>query len=95
MQGWGCGYRSLQTLCSWVVELQRKKQVLATPTGPAGDEFPKVTGVPTIPDIQSCLVAVGDKPPSFVGSREWIGCYEASIVLDQLFGVSGCMWSMP
>ena len=31
---------------------------------------------------------VGDKPSSFTGSKEWIGCYEASIVLDHLYGVS-------
>ena len=30
---------------------------------------------------------VGDKPASFVGSREWIGSYEVCIVVDQLYGV--------
>ena len=31
---------------------------------------------------------MGDKPASFVGSREWIGSYEVCIVLDQLYEVS-------
>jgi len=43
--------------------------------------------VPDIPTIQSSLIQVGDKPESFFQSKEWIGCYEACIVLDQLYGV--------
>lgn len=31
---------------------------------------------------------IGDKDPSFVGSREWIGAIELSFVLDKLLGVS-------
>ena len=33
---------------------------------------------------------VGDKSISFVGSHQWIGCYESSIVLDQQYGVCLC-----
>ncbi|KAG5393049.1 hypothetical protein IGI04_023012 [Brassica rapa subsp. trilocularis] len=54
--GWGCAYRSLQTIISW--------------------------------EIQQTLVEIGDKDPSFVGSREWIGAIELSFVLDKLLGVS-------
>lgn len=30
---------------------------------------------------------VGDKPASFIGSREWIGSVEACLCVDQIFGV--------
>lgn len=33
------------------------------------------------------LVDVGDKEPSFVGSRQWIGSIEVQAVLNQLLGV--------
>ena len=45
------------------------------------------TGVPSLRKIQEILVELGDKPQSFVDSREWIGTFEACIVLDHLFGV--------
>ncbi|KAK4350612.1 hypothetical protein RND71_029925 [Anisodus tanguticus] len=38
--------------------------------------------------IQQALVEIGDKDPSFIGSREWIGAIELSFVLDKLLGVS-------
>ena len=69
-QGWGCGYRTLQTLCSWAVE-----------------HLQSDVSVPSLSKIQEVLVEVGDKPLSFVGSRQWIGSYEASIVMDQLYKV--------
>lgn len=72
---WGCGYRTLQSLCSWVVNTRNE------------DHFPSSLVVPDIQSIQSCLVEVGDKPSSFLGSKEWIGSFEASIVLNQLYGV--------
>ncbi|KAG5582470.1 hypothetical protein H5410_053097 [Solanum commersonii] len=52
--GWGCAYRSLQTIISWF----------------------------------KALVEIGDKDPSFIGSREWIGAIELSFVLDKLIGAS-------
>ena len=39
-------------------------------------------------EIQQVLVEIGDKDPSFIGSREWIGAIELSFVLDKLLGVS-------
>jgi hypothetical protein len=39
-------------------------------------------------EIQQSLVEIGDKDPSFIGSREWIGAIELSFVLDKLLGVS-------
>ncbi|KAJ4835741.1 hypothetical protein Tsubulata_048854 [Turnera subulata] len=44
--------------------------------------------VPSHREIQQSLVEIGDKEPSFIGSREWIGAIELSFVLDKLLGVS-------
>lgn len=85
-QGWGCGYRSLQTLCSWAVKYNQRHPRPSPPSESPHRE--RCATVPSIPKIQSCLVDVGDKPPSFAGSKEWIGCYEASIVLDHLYEVT-------
>ncbi|KAJ0977334.1 hypothetical protein J5N97_012808 [Dioscorea zingiberensis] len=69
--GWGCAYRSLQTIISWF-RLQHYTSV----------------EVPSHREIQQALVEIGDKEPSFVGSREWIGAIELSFVLDKLLGVT-------
>ncbi|KAL9228409.1 hypothetical protein vseg_003995 [Gypsophila vaccaria] len=69
--GWGCAYRSLQTIISWF-RLQHYTSV----------------DVPTHREIQEALVEIGDKDPSFIGSREWIGAIELSYVLDKLLGVT-------
>ena len=71
-QGWGCGYRSLQTLCSWAVK---------------HSPSPSNNAVPTLPQIQQILVDIGDKEITFANSKQWIGCYEACIVIDQLYKV--------
>ncbi|GAB2240863.1 hypothetical protein Droror1_Dr00021381 [Drosera rotundifolia] len=68
--GWGCAYRSLQTIISWF-RLQHYTSL----------------DVPTHREIQQTLVDIGDKDPSFIGSREWIGAIELSYVLDKLLGV--------
>ncbi|KAL3692346.1 hypothetical protein R1sor_005997 [Riccia sorocarpa] len=69
--GWGCAYRSLQTIVSWF-RLQHYTTL----------------SVPSHQEIQQMLVDIGDKEPSFVGSKEWIGAIELSFVLDKLLGVS-------
>ncbi|KAL7153576.1 hypothetical protein ABFS83_04G178600 [Erythranthe nasuta] len=69
--GWGCAYRSLQTIISWF----RQQHYTSI-------------DVPSHREIQQALVEIGDKDPSFVGSREWIGAIELSFVLDKLLGVS-------
>jgi len=69
--GWGCAYRSLQTIFSWY-RLQQYSSI----------------DVPSHREIQQVLVEIGDKDPSFIGSREWIGAIELSFVLDKLLGVS-------
>ncbi|GJW04861.1 probable Ufm1-specific protease isoform X2 [Tanacetum coccineum] len=69
--GWGCAYRSLQTIVSWF-KIQQYASI----------------DVPSHREIQQALVEIGDKDPSFIGSREWIGAIELSFVLDKLLGVS-------
>ncbi|BFZ15318.1 hypothetical protein BsWGS_18357 [Bradybaena similaris] len=44
--------------------------------------------IPNHRDIQQALFEVGDKDQKFVGSRQWIGSFEVSYVLDHLLGVT-------
>lgn len=71
--GWGCGYRTIQTLCSWII---KTKENCSSKT------------VPSINQIQEVLVDLEDKPPSFNQSHQWIGTCEAAMVLSQLYDVS-------
>jgi len=77
--GWGCGYRTLQTLCSWIffniVESDTKSKST------------KSYEIPTIMDIQNALVAMQDKPSSFIKSKEWIGSFEVCLCLDYFYDV--------
>ncbi|CAK1551837.1 unnamed protein product [Leptosia nina] len=68
--GWGCAYRSMQTIFSWF-----KHQGYST------------VEVPTHKEIQQCLVTIGDKPSTFLGSKQWIGSTEVMFCLDTLLGV--------
>ncbi|CAH8629451.1 unnamed protein product [Heterobilharzia americana] len=70
-KNWGCAYRSLQTLISWLMW-----QGEITP-GP----------LPSLRDIQDSLVRYGDKPKSFVGSCQWIGSLEVSYCLQELYNI--------
>ncbi|XP_071808497.1 ufm1-specific protease 1-like [Asterias amurensis] len=74
-RGWGCGYRTLQTLSSWV-RSQKSSHGQAT----------RETD-PTLQEIQEALVAMGDKAPSLIGSKEWIGSFEVCICLDHFYNV--------
>lgn len=75
-RGWGCGYRTLMTACSWVRgQLQGVKEESQLPP------------VPTNRRIQEILVDIGDKEAGFVGSRQWIGSLEVSYVLDTLYDI--------
>eukprot|EP00184_Porphyridium_aerugineum_P005539 CAMPEP_0184695334 /NCGR_PEP_ID=MMETSP0313-20130426/2999_1 /TAXON_ID=2792 /ORGANISM="Porphyridium aerugineum, Strain SAG 1380-2" /LENGTH=610 /DNA_ID=CAMNT_0027153769 /DNA_START=6 /DNA_END=1838 /DNA_ORIENTATION=- len=70
-KGWGCAYRSLQTIISWC----RLQHYTTVP-------------VPDHTKIQKLLVKIGDKPSTFVGSKEWIGANEVCYILDEYAGVS-------
>lgn len=69
--GWGCAYRSLQTICSWFRHQGYTEK-----------------SIPSHREIQQALVDAGDKPATFVGSRQWIGSIEVQLVLNQLIGVT-------
>uniref|UniRef100_A0A914WJF0 Ufm1-specific protease 2 n=1 Tax=Plectus sambesii TaxID=2011161 RepID=A0A914WJF0_9BILA len=69
--GWGCAYRSFQTVWSWFM-LQGYT-----------DKAP-----PTHREIQQALVDIGDKPASFVGTKQWVGSMELSFCLDHLLGIT-------
>ena len=45
--------------------------------------------VPSIREVQERLVAMEDKPPTFLGSRQWIGSVEVALVLDSVCDVPG------
>ena len=72
-RGWGCGYRTLQTLCSWVIDVNRDYSA---------------STVPSIDEIQRILVRIEDKPVSFLESNQWIGTCEAAMVLSELYQVN-------
>lgn len=70
--GWGCAYRSLQSMASWIIGKRQCQSELH---------------VPSIREIQDCLVRIEDKPARFVGSRDWIGAMEVFYVVDNLYDV--------
>ncbi len=72
-RGWGCGYRTLQTLCSWIINVK--------------EEY-STSIVPSLTKIQEILVNLEDKPSSFIKSNQWIGTCEATMVLSQLYDVN-------
>ncbi|KAK3098413.1 hypothetical protein FSP39_019240 [Pinctada imbricata] len=74
-RGWGCGYRTLQTMSSWI--WYQKNQ----------SEEKSLRNVPSIPEVQEALVKMEDKSTHFKGSREWIGSFEISICLDYFYEV--------
>lgn len=73
-RGWGCGYRTVQTMASWLCHNWFPLKDRRRPP-------------PSLLEIQQALVAMGDKPDSFSSSREWIGTFEASLVIDYFYDV--------
>ncbi|KAL6054421.1 Ufm1-specific protease 2 [Balamuthia mandrillaris] len=70
-KGWGCAYRSMQTICSWF-------NLQGYIPGP----------IPNHQQIQKLLVHIGDKPSSFVDSKQWIGAIEIMACLKELYGIT-------
>ncbi|KYQ92776.1 hypothetical protein DLAC_05355 [Tieghemostelium lacteum] len=66
--GWGCAYRSMQTICSWLNYQQISNR-----------------SVPTHKEIQQTLVDMEDKEKSFLNSKQWIGAFEITLCLQQLY----------
>lgn len=69
--GWGCAYRSLQTLISWFDH----------------QGYISIERIPTHREIQQVLVDIEDKKPSFVNSKGWIGSQEVGYVLKTWYGI--------
>ena len=71
-KGWGCAYRSLQTIISWL-QLQH---------------YAPLKPVPTHKELQRVIQDMGAAPSAdFVGSKQWIGSQEVGWILNQLFGI--------
>ena len=75
-RGWGCGYRTLQTIISWILNNNN-----------SSSRQQRVDNIPSLRRIQDVLVEMEDKPVNFAGSKEWIGSVEVGLVIDQLFDV--------
>jgi hypothetical protein len=50
--------------------------------------------IPSHREIQQCLVDIGDKPPSFVGSCQWIGSTEVSFCLESMLDIKSRILSL-
>lgn len=96
--GWGCAYRSLQTIISWfkhqgyiyspdVGAREGGANTTTDQSEPVRRLLAKESRVPTHEEIQKILVDVGDKQPNFVGSQKWIGSQEVCYVLNHLYNL--------
>ncbi|CAK8671812.1 ufm1-specific protease 1-like [Clavelina lepadiformis] len=82
-RGWGCGYRTLQTISSWIFYNCRNSSKS------------NQISVPSILDIQRALVAMEDKTKTFIGSKEWIGSFEICICIDYFYDASCKLHHIP
>lgn len=96
--GWGCAYRSLQTIISWLKhqgyiyspDVAVRAPKLAQGEDKTGElrlRLHREARVPNHKEIQSVLVDVGDKQASFIGSEKWIGSQEVCYVLNHLYDI--------
>lgn len=74
LKGWGCAYRTLQSMCSWISKVQSQNGIIAN----VGNQL-IVADVPSIEEIQQTLVNINDKPPEFLNSTDWLGALEVFI----------------
>ncbi|TMW43501.1 hypothetical protein DOY81_011419, partial [Sarcophaga bullata] len=70
--GWGCAYRTCQSMISWILHKRNWLTEL---------------NVPSLREIQETLVRIEDKSKRFLGSRDWIGALEVFYVVDSLYDV--------
>ncbi|XP_055316574.1 probable Ufm1-specific protease 1 isoform X1 [Sitodiplosis mosellana] len=79
--GWGCAYRTLQSMCSWIAKNRNAMDVDANHHIGTND-------IPSIEEIQQTLVNINDKPPEFLNSTDWLGALEIFYVIDTLYDIS-------
>lgn len=68
-KGWGCAYRTLQSMCSWIAKNRHTMDV-------DPDNRLTASEIPSIEEIQQTLVNINDKPESFLKSTDWLGALE-------------------
>eukprot|EP00040_Diaphanoeca_grandis_P043949 m.10852 g.10852 ORF g.10852 m.10852 type:complete len:262 (-) comp8516_c0_seq1:191-976(-) len=73
--GWGCAYRTCQTMLSHLKYTSKMRKVLTPPD------------IPSIRQMQQLLCSLGDKSSLFVGSSTWIGSCEIALLVNALYGV--------
>lgn len=78
--GWGCAYRTFQTIVSWI-----KLQQFAPPDTP----------IPDHRTIQETLVQMEERKAAFVGSRDWIGAIELGLLCDNMFDIPAKILNVP
>lgn len=74
--GWGCAYRSLQTILSWFQYAGYIKESIPT--------------ISSIQKILSIVDSDKSQKKSFIGSHEWIGSYEIMLVLQYYMTTLEC-----
>lgn len=94
--GWGCAYRSLQTIISWYKHQGYIYSPDTKPYEPSKRGSDKIVElrlrlrtenrVPNHDEIQLTLQDIG--MPEFMGTKKWIGSQEVCFVLDHLYGIS-------
>lgn len=75
-RGWGCAYRTAQTMFSHHLR-----------EGGTCDVVGGGMSIPSVRKMQQILVDAGDKDKGFVGSADWIGSCEIALLFDVLYGV--------
>ncbi|VDN01068.1 unnamed protein product [Thelazia callipaeda] len=79
--GWGCAYRSLQTIWSWFI-----LQGYIDKPVPTHVDIQQVLVI-----FLRILYECGDKDANFVGSHQWIGSVELAYCLENMAGIESRM----
>ncbi|GAB5362391.1 hypothetical protein AAMO2058_000792700 [Amorphochlora amoebiformis] len=77
-KGWGCAYRTFQTICSWLL-LQGYTSISI----PSHHQIQKA--------VVECD---DNQKPSLVGSKQWIGAIEIQLILKHLYNVDARQYSL-
>ncbi len=97
-KGWGCAYRTFQTLVSWYKHnhyLSSAASATSATTTNTTQQGHQVQVPPSHSTIQQALVDLKEKPYGFVGTSEWIGAIELGFVLDHLYNYQAKIIPVP